>query len=423
MRFQRLLLEAGSSTVTLDLHPRLTVVAGLGRMERESLVTELLGGLGASRPGTHVEVVEDTGRRLGVIHPAHGGRDRVMDLASNDDVTEEFAGENGSVNLLQALGFDVGSLRRRCRMGSHDMATGAVVDSTVATLASCDPEELWSAAEAVQVCDAVLKAEVAAIGGDPEDASLVEEVERRHAAFEAAQERLEYVRHHGIFIGGACVLAAMPAAVIQHWVSIPLLAVAIVTTLVSIAYRRRMEKTRKAERRVLEQAGAKSYLAFRIQRMNAVFDGGADRTRLALAADEHRRALAAWHQLAGEVSVDLAFDLRDRVEAAARRIREAGGRGVATAAASAEPTELAQALMVRMNELRHAGSSGESFPLLLDEPLQGIAPSVKHWVLELVGRSAGTPQIVYLTDDPEVAAWARAEAVWGELSVLEPAPA
>ncbi|MBW3557627.1 MAG: hypothetical protein KY454_11900 [Actinobacteria bacterium] len=423
MRFQRLLLEAGSSTVTLDLHPRLTVVAGLGRMERESLVTELLGGLGASRPGTHVEVVEDTGRRLGVIHPAHGGRDRVMDLASNDDVTEEFAGENGSVNLLQALGFDVGSLRRRCRMGSHDMATGAVVDSTVATLAGCDPEELWTAAEAVQVCDAVLKAEVAAIGGDPEDASLVEEVERRHAAFEAAQERLEYVRHHGIFIGGACVLAAMPAALIQHWASIPLLAVAIVTTLVSIAYRRRMEKTRKAERRVLEQAGAKSYLAFRIQRMNAVFDGGADRTRLALAADEHRRALAAWRQLAGEVSVDLAFDLRDRVEAAARRIREAGGRGVATAAASAEPTELAQALMVRMNELRHAGSSGESFPLLLDEPLQGIAPSVKHWVLELVGRSAGTPQIVYLTDDPEVAAWARAEAVWGELSVLEPAPA
>ena len=58
MRFQRLLLEAGSATVTVDLHPRLTIIAGVGHLERESLVTELLGGLAGSRPGTHVEVVE-----------------------------------------------------------------------------------------------------------------------------------------------------------------------------------------------------------------------------------------------------------------------------------------------------------------------------------------------------------------------------
>lgn len=423
MRFQRLLLEAGSSTVTLDLHPRLTVVAGVGRLERESLICELLGGLGGSRPGTHVEVVDDTGRRFGVIHPSRGGRDRVVDLSSNQDVTAEFAGQDGSVDVLQALGFEPASARRRCRMASHDLGTGAAVDSTVAALAARDPERLWAAAEAVRVCDAVLKAEVAAIGGRPEDASLVQEVEKRHAAFEAAQERLEYVRHHGIFIGGACVLAAMPAAAVEHWASIPLLAVAIVTTLVSIVFRRRMDKAGKAERRVLEQAGAKTYLAFRIQRMNEVFDGGADRSRLALAAEEHRSALAGWQELVGEVSVDLAFDLRDRVEAAARRIHEAGGQGVAAPAAAAEPAELAQALMVRMNELRHAGTSGESLPLLLDEPLQGIAPSVKHWVLEMAARSAGTPQIVYLTDDPDVAAWARAQAVWGEVSILEPAPA
>ena len=42
MRFQRLLLESAGATVTVDLHPRLTVVAGVGELERESLVTELL---------------------------------------------------------------------------------------------------------------------------------------------------------------------------------------------------------------------------------------------------------------------------------------------------------------------------------------------------------------------------------------------
>ena len=425
MRFQRLLLEAGASTVTVDLHPRLTVIAGVGDLERESLVTELLGGLAGSRPGTHVEVVEDSGRRLGVMHPTNGSRDRVVELETGNDVTGDFVDDNGTVDLLGPLGYDLRAAKRRCRMAATDMVTEAVVDGAVAALAQADQAELWPAAEAVRTTDARLKSEVAAAGGDPEDAPLVEEVERRHAAFEQAQQRLEYVRHHGIFVGGACVVGAIPAVALQSWVAVPLLVIAIITTLVSIAYRRRMEKTRKAERKALDDAGAETYLAFRLQRMNSMFDGGADRSRLADAVGAHRDALARWQRLAGDVSVDLAFDLRDRVVAAANRIREAGagGPGSSTsAAAAAEPAELAQALIVRMNDLRHAGTDGESLPLLLDEPLAGVSPSVKQWVLELVGRSAGSPQIVYLTDDPDVAAWARMEAVSGELAILEPAP-
>jgi hypothetical protein len=422
MRFQRLLLEAGATTVNVDLHPRLTVIAGVGDLERESLVTELLAGLAGSRPGTHVEVVEDSGRRLGVMHPTNGSRDRVVELETGGDVTGDFVDDQGNVDLLGPLGFDLRSAKRKCRMSSGDMVTEAAVDASVTHLARIDQDELWPAADAVRETDARLKQEVAAAGGDPEDAPLVEEVERRHAAFEAAQERLEYVRHHGIFVGGACVVGAIPAVGLKSWVAAPLLAIAIVTTLVSIVYRRRMEKTRTAEREALEKAGAETYLAFRLQRMNTMFDGGADRSRLADAVGAHRQALARWLRLAGDVCVDLAFDLRDRVVAAAHRIREAGG-DTAGGSAAAEPAELAQALIVRMNDLRHAGARGESLPLLLDEPLAGVSPSVKQWVLELVGRSAGTPQIVYLTDDPDVAAWARMEALSGELAILEPAPA
>jgi hypothetical protein len=40
----------------------------------------------------------------------------------------------------------------------------------------------------------------------------------------------------------------------------------------------------------------------------------------------------------------------------------------------------------------------------------------------LVGRSAGTPQVVYLTEDEDVAAWARMEAMAGHLAVIEPSP-
>ena len=422
MRFQRLLLEAGATTVTVDLHPRLTVIAGVGDLERESLVTELLAGLAGARPGTHLEVVEDGGRRLGVMHPTNGSRHRVVELESGNDVTGEFVDDQGEIDLLGALGLDLRSAKKKCRMSASDLVTEAAVDGAVANLARIDQNELWPAAEAVRETDARLKAEVAAAGGDPEDAPLVEEVERRHAAFEAAQQRLEYVRHHGIFVGGACVIGAIPAVALQHWASVPLLVVAIITTLLSIVYRRRMEATRAAERAALEQAGAETYLAFRLQRMNTMFDGGADRSRLAEAVGAHRDALARWQRLAGQLSVDLAFDLRDRVTAAAHRIREAGG-ATAGGSAVAEPAELAQALIVRMNDLRHAGTRGESLPLLLNEPLAGVSPSVKQWVLELVGRSAGTPQIVYLTDDPDVAAWARIEALSGELAILEPAPA
>jgi hypothetical protein len=422
MRFQRLLLEAGSTTVTVDLHPRLTVIAGVGELERESLVTELLAGLAGSRPGTHVEVLTDGGRRLGILHPPHGGRDRVVELETHEDVTNEFATDDGGVDVLGPYGFDLASAKRRCRMASKDMVTEAAADGAVAKLAGADQTRLWAAAADVRDTDERLKAEVAAAGGDPEDAPLVEEVERRHAAFEAAQERLEYVRHHGIFIGGACVVGAVPAVALQHWAAVPLLVVATFTTLLSIVYRRRMEKTRKAEREALERAGAETYLAFRLQRMNSMFDGGADRSRLAHAVGAHRDALARWEHVAGDVGVDLALDLKDRVLAANRRLQEAGGGAAAATAAAAEPAELAQALIVRMGDLRHAGTGGESLPLILDEPLQGVSPSVKQWMLELVGRSAGTPQIVYLTNDADVAAWARMEAMSGELSILEPEP-
>ena len=430
MRFQRLLLESAGTTVTVDLHPRLTVICGVGELERESLVSELLGGLATSRAGTHLELVDDTGRRLGLIHPSSGGRDRVVELATQEDVTVEFVDDDGGVDLLATLGLDVATAKRRCRMTAGDMAALAKVDGAVASLAAHDQRLLWSAAERVRRADQALKAEVTTFGVDPDDAPLVREVERRHQAFESAQSRLEYVRHHGIFVGGTSVLGAFPAVALDSWVAFPLLAVAIVTTLVSISYRRRMERARKHERAALDEAGAETYLAFRLKRMNRVLEGGVDRSALAIAAAEHEAAVDAWRAMAGDVSVDWAYDMRERILAAARRIREVGGVGVANAAedvdvaraAAAEPAELAQALIERMTELRHLGARGESLPLLLDEPLAGVAPSVKAWVLELIARSAGAPQVIYLTDDPDVGSWARMEAISGELSILEPSP-
>src|SRR5206468_3561958 len=81
-----------------------------------------------------------------------------------------------------------------------------------------------------------------AAGASAEDAPLIEAVEERHAAFEAAQSRHESFRHNAIFIGGASALGAVPAALLNRWTAIPFLAVALLTTLVSIIFRRRMQK-------------------------------------------------------------------------------------------------------------------------------------------------------------------------------------
>ena len=66
--------------------------------------------------------------------------------------------------------------------------------------------------------------------------------------------------------------------------------------------------------------------------------------------------------------------------------------------------------------------AGEGVPLLLDDPFQQLDASVKPLLLELLGRSGGEPQIVFLTEDEDVASWARLEALTGDLALIEPQP-
>src|SRR3954470_9269908 len=102
MRVERLVIEAGENSFTLDLHPRLTVVAGMGRIERDSLIGEVIGALGGSRPGVHVELEERRGRHLAVFRPSKG-RARVVDVDRATDVTAEFTAADGTCDLLQGL--------------------------------------------------------------------------------------------------------------------------------------------------------------------------------------------------------------------------------------------------------------------------------------------------------------------------------
>ena len=424
MRCVRLILAAGSNNVTVAFHPAMTVVAGVGPAERDGLVAELVGALTGGRGGAHVEIVAGDGRRLAVVRPADGA-DRVLDLATGADVADELRGADGGIDLLAHLGVPRAEARRLLRLRADDLQVEERGDELVARLAGRPQQLLWRAATNVRDAEAWVAAEAERAGTAPEDASLVAEVEERHRAFEAARAAHEQVRHLAIFVGGACAVAAIPAAALVRWTALPFLLVALATTALSVVRRRAMVQAEVREEEALERVGAASYRGFHLQRVGAVLACTTAEHRLVEAADAHRTALLAWRRLAGDIDVGVALRLKGRVSAAVggvddahddRRPVRAGG-----VVASAGTAALARALTTRLAQQARAGAGGEPLPLVLDEPFDGLPERVVRELLELVLGTAAV-QVIVLTEDPVVTAWAQQRASAGRVSVLSPTP-
>lgn len=421
---ERLVIEAGEHTFTLDLHPRLTIVAGMGRVERDSLIGEICGALGGSRPGVHVELEERSGRHLAVFRPTVG-RHRVVDVDRARDVTAELADANGDCDLLEHLGLDPAAARRTMRFGSGDLATSSDRGKAVQVLAGLDQRRLWAAADALHQAEDDLTSEAEARGSAPEDAVIIDMVEARHAAVERAAGTFEATRKRTFYIGGGSAIATVPGVLTAQTAGFGFLAIAVIAVIASLVARSRLAHATRAEAHALQEAGANTYLGFQLERVNALLGDDQSRQALMGRAGTRRDALAEWQQLAGEIPVEWALEHREEVQAAARLRREVDALGTLSSSmpllADDATDALVHALVTRIAEARSV--AGEGVPLLLDDPFQQLEPSMKPLLLELLGRSAGEPQIVFLTEDEDVASWARLEALTGELSLIEPRPA
>ena len=211
MRFERLVIEADENTFSLDFHPRLTVICGVGRLEREGVISELVGSLSSSRPGVHAEIVADNGNRFAIFRP-FGARARVVDVDTAADVSARFADHDGHVDLLAVADLDPRSAKRVLRMTAADLTATSHHDEHVRRLARADPDELWEAAARVTHARAELDQAAKDAGSEPEDAAVVAQIEEQHQRFEGAQARAEKLRRAS-FIGGAlAALAAVPSA-------------------------------------------------------------------------------------------------------------------------------------------------------------------------------------------------------------------
>ena len=79
-----------------------------------------------------------------------------------------------------------------------------------------------------------------------------------------------------------------------------------------------------------------------------------------------------------------------------------------------------QYLLARLTQAVGGGGVGEPVPVVIDEALVRLGGDAKWELLDLLERCSEKAQIVYLTDDPYVGAWARRRASAGAITLLEP---
>jgi hypothetical protein len=424
VQFDRLAIEAGDATFALTFDPHLTVIAGVGKLERDGLIGELLGALGAGRSGVHLEITSDAGARYTVRRPGSGPH-QVIDVASGQDATAEFTTADGTVNVLAKAGLSVEAASEGMRLTESDLTSRSEQEERILQLAHVDQARLWDVAAKVKDREAVVARSAAEIG-EPEDAAIFAEIERRHAAFEAAQAEHDQARRVALLVGAnAAVLACLLGLLWGPVATLPFLVLAAGLVAYSIMFWRRMDRARRQEDEAVEAAGAASYLTFQIHRVNGLLANDQHRRRMMRAAEDHRGALAEWELLAGQIPVDWALEHRGAIRQAAARLRDAmvvrNPMAAATTLESSTRADLAHALLHQLNRARSLGGGNESFPLLVDEPFGRIDDDAKAELLGLLLKSSAHQQVILLTEDEAIASWARTEALTGHLCLIEPA--
>jgi hypothetical protein len=139
---ERLIVEGDGNAASVDFHPRLTVLGGMPVDARAAFGSLLSGALHGTVRGVHAEVIDDTGRHLVVLRPASGSH-RVIDVATQSDVTAQHRGFDGRIDLLS------GHYGRATvtRITAADLHNRTPRNDAVRTLSAVDQVALWSAAD------------------------------------------------------------------------------------------------------------------------------------------------------------------------------------------------------------------------------------------------------------------------------------
>ncbi|HTN80779.1 MAG TPA: hypothetical protein VMK16_13960 [Acidimicrobiales bacterium] len=110
--------------------------------------------------------------------------------------------------------------------------------------------------------------------------------------------------------------------------------------------------------------------------------------------------------------------LNDRHAAVARRVAALEEGSGLSESVLVDPSDLQERLLARLGRARHAAPDGGPLPAILDEPFLNVPAGHKWDLLDMVERLSEGSQIIYLTDDPYVAAWAKRRSDSGAIKLL-----
>ncbi len=397
MRIDRLEVATSTDTMEMRLHPRITVITGLGQLEREALTAEVATALSNGRPGLNVEVLEDSGRILLVNRPIDGPT-QVLDALNGEDVTSQFQSASGVASITGSLGLRQNDVRTFLRLGARNMQADERDNELIQRLGRLDQDRLWAAALTL----AEVEVEVANQSGEPTTSgsyeAYVDAIEDCHLAVERANERIENTRAALTATSAALALLAFIALFILHpLAAVPFLLGSIACAGVGFWNYKQLEKATAAEVQILNQAGLESYFNLQLAQVEALTAMPENRSGVIKLHEIHRYAKECWQELVGVVPLEWAAAHRREIEAAARgRFRGA--------ASITDPAEMVDQIH---RHLDRAGSHlGESLPAILDDPFPILDDFDVAAVLSMVTDHAHIGQVLIMTDDVRVTGWA-----------------
>ncbi len=413
MRYERLIFEGGPTPVTLEFHPQLTVIAGVGRVERDSLLGELLGAMAGTRGGVHLELVDDDNRHLSVYRPSEAAA-KVVDVASTTDVSDDFRRHDGRIDLIDRVGLDENQARRRLRITSGEIDAAERHERALVALAGVEQDRLWAAAERVRDTRAYLRELEETFSSAPERVELLERIEKAHLEAEKARHRSEGSGYRSLLIGAVAAIATIPVVAEESPLALALVGISVFALVASILFRRRAIAAEEAEQRAISEAGVTSYLGSQLRRLQRMLSAGEQQRLLAYAAERRDDAQRAWRELAGGVEADWALEHRVEILALA------GADGDVPVPDGTRRGAMTRLIVSRLARADCFGTQGVSLPLVLDDPFVHVETPTKLELLGLISRLAGRPQLLLLTQDGQVVEWARLEALTGDLLLVEP---
>lgn len=422
MRLSRLVLETNQNRVSLQFHPRLTVLAGVPAPVRAHLVDEILGGLTGDRAGVHLELFNGADRRITVVRPRQGEH-QVTAPDDKIDLTEDYRNATGRIDVLDRYGITPRAGGCVLHVGGGVAAQVSVDDAQIARLGSLNQAELWSTANRVQVTEAEFQSLSEQVAHFDNGTDAVARVEKRHQDLDEAIATQQQTQRNLLRICALALIATVPVTTLSSLSAMPLLVIAAVALALAFVLRAKVSVAKHQEDAALASAGSDSYLGFVVRQVDGLMTDTELRRRLTSVAADHREAAIAWTRLAGNVTVEWAFTHQREIDAAARLRNHLGAMDTVSATAPVideHTAAVASLVLGRMTELRRIGYGAESFPLVLDDPFVDLDPSVRLGLLELIAREAGSPQVILLTDLDDVADWARLEALSGRAALLEP---